>query len=62
MQAADSTAILDRIRERTRLRLYHATLPQLDDNGYLDFDAEKREITDVHVPPAVESLLEEGGP
>lgn len=45
-------------RDRIRIHLYHAVLPKLDDLGYLTFDTDTNTITDVEIPPFVESVLE----
>lgn len=45
-------------RDRMRIRLYHAHLPKLDDLGYLTFDTDTNTVTDIEIPPFVESVLE----
>lgn len=45
-------------RDRICIRLYHATLPKLDDAGYIHFDSTTQVIERTDVPPPVTSLLE----
>ena len=43
--------------ERNRIRLYHVTLPRLDDEGYVEFDASSRRVTAVEIPEPITRLL-----
>lgn len=42
-------------RDRIRIRLYHETLPRLEDMGLLAFDRESGTVTETSIP---ESILE----
>lgn len=46
-------------RDRVLVRLHHATLPKLDDAGYLEFDPIEHVVVEVSIPQDVYSLLEE---
>lgn len=39
--------------ESVRVRLYHLVLPELDDHGFVEFDADEKTVTAVETPPWV---------
>lgn len=43
--------------KRAYVRLYHSTLPRLDDHGLLEFDSSERTVSDVDVPPVIYTVL-----
>jgi len=46
-------------RRESRIFLHHQGLPRLAACGFLEYDSEKREVTDATIPPTVEALLDE---
>lgn len=45
-------------RDHMRIHLYHVSLPKLDNLGYLTFDTDTNTITDIDIPPIINSILE----
>lgn len=43
--------------EAVRTRLYHLVLPELDDHGFVAFDADEQTVTAAETPPWVASFV-----
>ena len=58
LEAAESDAITTpHDRRRIRIRLHHVVLPKLDAAGFLRFDAVDDTVSEIDIPPVVNSLL-----
>ncbi|MDS0474482.1 hypothetical protein [Natrinema sp. 1APR25-10V2] len=44
-------------RDPIRTRLYHLTLPRLEELGFVAFDAERKVVTDADIPTAVTDAM-----
>lgn len=60
LEAVEQETIITPVdHDRIRIRLYHVVLPQLDECGYIQFDATDRTIEQSNVPSPVVALLDE---
>lgn len=58
LEATRTDAVVEGIdRETVRVLLYHSVLPRLDAAGFVDFDPERKVVTEADVPPAVYAAL-----
>lgn len=55
--STDETIATPSDRERIRIRLYHVTLPQLDELGFVTFDSEANAVTETTIPDPVIDYL-----
>lgn len=60
LEAVEQEAIITPVEhDRIRIRLYHVVLPQLDECGFVQFDATDKTIEQSNVPSPVVALLDE---
>lgn len=60
LEAVERETIITPVaHDRIRIRLYHVILPQLEECGFIHFDAAEQTIQRSNVPPAVVDLLDD---